>query len=258
MSDNSDEQRQQTLDGGTVEEQGEESSTDAVLEDGSEKGNLETLSGENYFVVISALQKGVRREAELLATWCAWELAPSGWGEKVWERLKVISVEDVRSDSQAPLLVAQYHELAQELADDPSDWAAMRCLMSAALALVRAPKSHEADYTQGAFRKISDRRREAFEAGEEPPAYPTEIPDVALDNHTWAGKNKGRDKEFFHVHSGRLTEETEIGEECHRLALEHRSDFQLADEEFEQAVYERVEPGDLTLHDTDGGGQTEL
>jgi len=258
VSDNSNESdpgTQQTLDGDELDEDEEQTVT---LEDGAEKGNLDTISGENYFVVVSALQKAVRREHEMLTAWCTWELARSGHGEKLWERLKVISVEDIRSDSCAPLLVHRYHDLAKELNDELSEWGAVRCAISAGLALCRARKSHEADYTQGAFNKLSDRRREAYENDETPPEYPVEIPDVALDNHTWAGKSKGRGKEFFHVHSGRLTEESEIGEECHRLALEHRDDFELGDEKFEQAIYERVGPGDLDIHVPEGGEQREL
>lgn len=237
------------LEEATVDES--ESDDDDVIrnEKGEPLGDHETVSGENRWHVVSAFQKAVRRKNEMLSAWCAWELCRSGYGYQFWKRANVVAMEDTRAECMAPIVVWRCNMQAKHGSGDYSNWSSIRCATRAALALARAPGSHESDYTQGGFSKISDKRKNAFENGnpDDAPDYPVEIPEVAIDMHTQDGKRKGRSNKFFHLYSGRMAEESEIGFACHALALDHRDDFDLTEKQREQAL-SVVESGNMEIN----------
>ena len=53
-----------------------------------------TNRGHNFYEVLSALQKAIRRGNARLACYWTAELYETGFGPRVWNRLLVISAED--------------------------------------------------------------------------------------------------------------------------------------------------------------------
>lgn len=219
-------------------------------EHGEPLDQYETVSGANMWNVKSAFQKAVRRDNEMLAAWTAWEMCRSGYGYDFWNRVHVIAFEDIRSESMVPVLLWRFNMQAKHNHSDYSDWGALRCAVRAGLALARAESSHETDHALLAFLRIHSAREDAIENGEEPPEYPAEVPDLALDNHTRDGQMKGRGKAFFMKHSGRLSSRSDIGKVLQRLNIEYDTETDLTDEEIELAL-EAVEAGDMAIHEVD-------
>ncbi|MFC6988904.1 hypothetical protein ACFQJD_09620 [Haloplanus sp. GCM10025708] len=184
---------------------------------GEEKGPNETDGGYNRYAVASLLQKAVRRSDEEVAAWAAWELARSGFGWNLWDRLNMFVIEDLRADERTALLVARYEELATERWS-PESSEGRRCAIQAALAAARATSSREATHANNYFDRVAELRAEAADRGEDPDAdFPVEdvdvggTYDVALDGHTGEGSRAGRGSEFFRVHGGRVGPEAESG-----------------------------------------------
>ncbi|WP_248895442.1 hypothetical protein [Haloplanus halobius] len=195
---------------------------------GEETGADETDGGFNRYAVVSLLQKAIRRGDEEVSVWCAWELARSGFGWNLWERLNTFVVEDLQADQQAALLVGRYEELAErwEMGSRRGQMAAVQ----AALVVARARAAREGANAVNAFHAIADKRAEARSAGEEPthtfPVTPDDLSaggryDVALDGHTGEGARLDRSSPFFRVHGARVgpVGETDVGARWKRLYL---------------------------------------
>lgn len=208
---------------------------------GEEKGADATDGGYNRYVVSSLLQKAVRRSDEEVAAWAAWELARSGFGWNLWERLNLFVVEDLRAGQDVALTVARYEELAEEWDED--SWRGRLCAIHAALACARARSSREAANADEYFRRVAEGRAEARDEGREPahdfpvgdlePGGPY---DVIFDKHTAEGKRRGRGTEFFKKFGARVGPEGEDGQSARwqRLAM------LLADEEYDEAEIEHA------------------
>ena len=210
---------------------------------GEQKESDETDGGFNRYAVASLLQKAVRRSDEEVAAWCAWELARSGFGWNLWDRLNTIVVEDLRAGSEVALLVARYEELATEKWDADSTMG-RRCAIHAALAAARSRASRESTNAENCFSAVADHRAEARDAGEEPEyTFPVENLDigseydVALDGHTGEGARAGRGSRFFRVHGGRVgpVGESALSERWQRVAME-LDEYDYADEELDHAT----------------------
>ena len=81
--------------------------------------NTKTKSGLDADLVISALQKCIRRGEEELALRMAYELyiTSTFHEEKMWNRLLVISVEDIGfGNTDAPMFVKTMNDLRKEFA----------------------------------------------------------------------------------------------------------------------------------------------
>jgi replication-associated recombination protein RarA len=158
-----------------------------------------TARGFEPGVVVSALQKSLRRGLEDDALYWAVELDRSGLGEWAWRRLRVIASEDIglaepgiAAEIQA--LYAAWSDLRKKKDDRQESWRLM--LVHAVLLLARAPKSRIVDHALIAHYNSDERR---------------EIPDVALDKHTRQGKRMGRSWDEFWT-SGTLLADPSTGE----------------------------------------------
>ena len=182
---------------------------------GEERAADETDGGYNRYAVSSLLQKAVRRSDEEVAAWAAWELARSGYGWNLWDRLTLYVVEDLRAGQTVALLVERYEELATERWSMES-WKGRLCAIHAALACARARSSREGPNADEYFRTVAERRAAARERGEEPAhdfpvgdLEPGGEYDAIFDQHTGEGARLDRGTEFFKTHGARVGPEGE-------------------------------------------------
>ncbi|WP_435146952.1 hypothetical protein [Halobaculum sp. P14] len=236
-----DESRQVTF-GADGELSDREPDADGTNDFGEPKDSDETDGGYNRFAVSSLLQKAVRRSDEQVAAWAAWELARSGFGWNLWDRLNLYVVEDLRAGDDVALLVERYEELATERWE-PSEWRGRICAVHAALACARARSSRESPNADEFFRNAAAERAEAREEGREPAQdfpvgdfEPGGEYDVAFDKHTGEGSRLGRDARFFKTHGARVGPEGE-DEQSRRW---QRLNMLLHDAEFSEAEIEHA------------------
>jgi replication-associated recombination protein RarA len=144
-----------------------------------------TDRGYDFFELISALQKDIRRCNEYQALHWAIELETYN-AKALWNRLRVIASEDIGlANSEATILVdvleKQYFEAVQRKNDS-----CRLFLVHAVLYLARSQKSRIVDdLLTTAYGNIKYNGEKLA------------IPDYALDNHTLRGKKMGRDIKFF-------------------------------------------------------------
>jgi len=216
---------------------------------GEERAEGETMGGFDRYTLSSLLQKAVRRSDEEVAAWCAWELARSGYGWNLWDRLNTFVVEDLAAGPVATQ-VARYEELADEWGEESGR--GRLCAVQAALACARARSTREASALVGGFADVAEARAEARERGETGPSFPVEPGDlavgerydVALDGHTGPGSAAGRGVRFFRTDASRVGPEgeTDLGARWKRLRL-GLADEAYADDEVERALAP-VDPDD--------------
>ncbi len=140
-----------------------------------------TIGKYDYYEVLSALQKSIRRGLEEDALFWATELYLSDYESHAWNRFLVIASEDIGvADSSA---CAQIRALYDTWKERKKESDARLYFVHALLILVRAPKS-----------RIVDHALITFFEGLRPHV---EIPDYALDMHTRVGKSMGRGAEHF-------------------------------------------------------------
>lgn len=215
---------------------------------GEERAEGETTGGYDRFTLSSLLQKAVRRSDEEVAAWCAWELARSGFGWNLWDRLNTFVVEDLAAGPVATQ-VARYEELAEDWGEDSHR--GQLCAVQAALACARARSTREASALVGGFGDVAEARVEAHvrddpETGPSFPVEPEELEvgeryDAALDGHTGPGTAADRGVRFFRSHGARVGPEgeTDLGARYARLRMS------LDDREFDEEAVERaLEPVD--------------
>jgi replication-associated recombination protein RarA len=140
-----------------------------------------TVGGYDYYEVVSALQKSIRRGLEEDALFWGTELYLSEYVGHAWNRLLIISSEDV--GLAAPEVSVQVKTLRDLYKEDKKSGEARLYFIHAILALVRAPKSRLVDHALIVF----------FEG----PREKRGIPDYALDIHTTQGRVMGRGNEHF-------------------------------------------------------------
>jgi len=211
---------------------------------GEETGADETDGGFNRYAVVSLLQKAIRRGDEEVSAWCAWELARSGFGWNLWDRLNTFVVEDLRADVRAGPLVGRYEELAEEW--DMDSRRGQMAAVQAALVVARARSAREGANAVNAFHAVAKRRAEARKRDEVPShTFPVTADDlsadgrfdVALDGHTGEGARLNRGSPFFRIHGARVgpTGETEPSARWKRLYLA-LDEYEYTDEEVEHAL----------------------
>ncbi|QCJ45637.1 hypothetical protein [Haloprofundus sp. MHR1] len=215
---------------------------------GEEKAENETDGGYSRYVVSSLLQKAVRRSDEEVAAWAAWELARSGFGWNLWDRLNLYVVEDLRAGDEVALTIERYEELATDRWSMDS-WEGRLCAIHAALAAARAPSTREASNADEYFRKVAEERAAARERGEDPahdfPVGDLEAGgtfDAVFDGHTGEGSKRGRGTEFFKTRGARVGPEgeSELSARWQRLAMV-LDDIDYTEEQIRRAV-EPVDP----------------
>ena len=148
--------------------------------------NTKTVNGLDADLVISALQKCIRRAEEDTALRMAYELYMTSTfhEEKMWNRLLVISVEDIGfGNEQAPIFVKTMYDLHKEYPYMDGDRPIF--FMHAIRYLCKSQKERSTDHIKNIIMK-------EFDAG-----YVPEIPDYAIDMHTIQGRARGRDVFYF-------------------------------------------------------------
>ena len=168
---------------------------------------METTNKYDYFEVLSALQKTIRRGEEENALFWAFELLESGYKEQMTNRLITIAYEDIGVESKESVL------LALRAIDDFNKFFPKNpfqlCLATAIMAMCRAEnKTRDADYLQA---KILYERRQGKKI---------DIPDVALDKHTIRGKIMKRGVEHFIKEGCKLLPKDCSNEEYKKMAKE--------------------------------------
>jgi replication-associated recombination protein RarA len=137
--------------------------------------------------VISALQKCIRRGQEENAALCAYEMAYTSaeLERKLWDRLCIISVEDIGlAEPSAPLMVQTLWEMSQRFGRQEGDRFTFAIHATRYLALCQKDRSSD---------EMHNWMRHAIEREGLRP----QIPEYALDMHTARGQAMGRDLRHF-------------------------------------------------------------
>lgn len=145
-----------------------------------------TKHGLEADLVISAMQKCIRRGEEEIALRMAYELytTSSFHEEKMWNRLLVIPVEDIGfGDVNALSVVRDLNELRKDFPYGDGDRPIF--FLFAIRYLCKCKKERSTDHIKNIIMRES-------EAGLVP-----EIPDYAIDMHTIQGRARGRDVFYF-------------------------------------------------------------
>ncbi|SMO66989.1 hypothetical protein [Halorubrum cibi] len=228
---------------------------------GERKAENETDGGYSRYAVSSLLQKAVRRSDEEVAAWAAWELARSGYGWNLWDRLNLYVVEDLRAGSEVALTIERYEELATQRWE-PDEWRGRLCAVHAALAAARGRSTREAANADAYFSAAAEERAEAHERGEAPdhdfPVDHLEAGgefDVALDGHTGEGAKRNRGTRFFKTRGARVGPEgeDETSARWQRLAMSLDDDVDYSAAELDRAVAP-VDPDDPWTEPEEVGG----
>jgi replication-associated recombination protein RarA len=170
--------------------------------------NTRTKNGIEADLVISALQKCIRRGEADLAARMAYELYITSpfHEEKMWNRLLVISVEDIGfGNTGAPLFVKTMNDLRKEFAYGDGDRPIF--FIHAIRYLCQSPKERSSDHIKNIIMK-------EFEQG-----YVPEIPDYAVDMHTIKGRAMGRDVFFFLDEASKVCPQWEGYDDSYRQTL---------------------------------------
>ena len=170
--------------------------------------NTVTKSGLPADLVISAMQKCIRRGEEDLAMRMAYELyiTSNFHEEKMWNRLLVISVEDIGfGEVQAPNLVNTLNQLRKEFPYGDGDRPIF--FMQAIRYMCKCKKERSTDQIKNIIMK-------EFERG-----YKPEIPDYAIDMHTIKGREMGRDVFYFLNEASKVEPLWEGYDDCYRQKL---------------------------------------
>jgi hypothetical protein len=156
-----------------------------------------TLNRLEPLVVISCLQKAIRRADERLAMQCAVELAESSktYGSMLLNRLRIILHEDLDVVAR-PDIIAGVEATIQQIETiraDPKKKSKVRMLLGTIIRIMaRAPKSREGDH---------------FHVAVGWPVVngtPPVIPEWAYDKHTSQGRRQGRGLDHFRESSCQL------------------------------------------------------
>jgi MgsA AAA+ ATPase C terminal len=122
-----------------------------------------TVGGYDLYEVLSALQKSIRRGMEEDALFWGTELYLSDYADHAWNRLLVISSEDVGlAAPQASISVKNLHDLYNR---DKKSGESRLHFDHAVSALARAPKSRIVDHACIVAWNETDRQRRALPAG---------------------------------------------------------------------------------------------
>lgn len=162
--------------------------------------------------VVSALQKEIRRGHTENAALLAYEMLTSNVAleAKLWQRLQVISVEDVGfGQPEAPVLVRALYEMHLDLATGDGDRALLA--VHAVRFLCRCAKDRGSD-------ELLSWLKLAVEVDGLRPA----VPDYALDMHTVAGRARARGKRHFLEEGALVAPELAGRDETYRRRLLER------------------------------------
>lgn len=179
--------------------------------------NTKTKHGLDADLVISALQKCIRRGDEATAMRMAYELYVTSTfhEEKMWNRLLVISIEDIGfGDPMASVIVKNLNDLRKEFAYGDGDRSIF--FLYAIRYLCKCKKERSTDHIKNIIMRESEK-------GQVP-----EIPDYAIDMHTIKGRAMGRDVFYFLDEASKVIPQWEGYDDSYRQQL-----YQMCKEEAE-------------------------
>lgn len=159
--------------------------------------DVKTFHGFQADHVISALQKEIRRGNVENAALLAYEmiLTSPALEDYLWQRLKVISVEDIGfGDPMAPVLLQSLYEMTT--ACDRSVGERKLYAIHAVRYLCQCKKDRSSD-------EMINWISHAVELGKAMPA----IPEYALDMHTAEGQKRGRGRRHFFEEAAKIIPE---------------------------------------------------
>jgi len=157
-----------------------------------------TAKGYDPTVLISALQKAIRRGDAHLAAYCGCELLRSGYGTWAWRRICVTAAEDV-----AAFVMTEINSLRAacdaERKERSGDRATRVFMSKAIIILCKAKKSRDTDHlTNLIVDRMTPEDEDLAKLLAEASADATrEIPDYVYDCHTDKGRGMGRTKADF-------------------------------------------------------------
>ena len=163
--------------------------------------NITTRNGISGDLVISALQKSIRRGLAEEAVTFAYEMyiTSEQFEDKLWRRLQAISVEDVGfGDLSAPVLINALNQMRQNFPYTDGDRPIF--FVHAIRYLAAAQKDRTSDNLKNIVKR-------GFEYGRVP-----EIPDFAYDMHTVEGRKMGRDFKHFLAEGSKVANELPVEE----------------------------------------------
>ena len=163
--------------------------------------NVTTRNGIQGDLVISALQKSIRRGLAEEAVTFAYEMYITSvqFEEKLWRRLQAIAVEDIGfGDLSAPVLINALNQMRQNFPYTDPDRPIF--FVHAIRYLAAAKKDRTSD-------NLKNIVKTEFEYGRKPI-----IPDFAIDMHTEKGRSIGRDFKHFLEEGSRVENELKVNE----------------------------------------------
>jgi replication-associated recombination protein RarA len=149
-----------------------------------------TVGNYDFYEVLSALQKTIRRGDLDGALFWATELYLSEYGSHAWKRFLVIASEDIGIAD--PVVFVQIRSLYDTWNERKKEGDGRLYFVDAVFRLVNAAKS-----------RIIDHATIVYFEGERPKR---EIPDYAIDIHTNKGRILGRGYEHFFTEGAKLKE----------------------------------------------------
>ena len=158
--------------------------------------------------VISALQKEIRRGHTENAAFLAYEMLTTSEDleAKLWQRLQVISVEDIGyGQTDAPVLIQTLFQMHDNF---PRSGDRFLFALHAVRYLCGCTKDRSSD-------EFLNWVKHAIEIEEQRPA----VPEYALDMHTEAGRRLGRGKRHFLEEGARVSPELADREQTYRQRL---------------------------------------
>ena len=159
-------------------------------------GKITTRNGIQGDLVISALQKSIRRGLAEEAVTFAYEMyiTSEQFEDKLWRRLQAISVEDVGfGDLSAPVLINTLNQMRQNFPYADGDRTIF--FVHAIRYLAAAKKDRTSD-------NLKNIVKTEFAYGRKPV-----IPDFAFDMHTEKGREMGRDFKHFLAEGSKVKNE---------------------------------------------------
>lgn len=170
---------------------------------------LKTINKFDYYEVISAFQKSIRRGDEENAVFWGVELFESGYIGHLWNRIFIIASEDIglAEDNFVGKIIALKQSYDYLEKHRPKKVSKNLVLLQTIITLVRAKKSRYVDLAYSVY--WSEHNNIAINK---------KIPDFAFDMHTKQGRIYGRGLDHFYSEGAKInnrayiTGETEFEE----------------------------------------------
>lgn len=184
-------------------------------------GSFKTKNGYNYFDVLSAFQKSIRRCEEEEAVFWGIELFETGQTKVLWDRIFIIVQEDIglAEPMMNTIINSMYQSYIYLETNRPQKISKRLVLLNAIITLARCKKSRYIDLSYMVY----------WHKHEEI-AKNHKVPDYTYDMHTFVGKKKGRGIEHFYSEGALINNRAEIEGERTFEELAKQIDYEIEQE----------------------------